>query len=162
MHENAMIAMQEMLGRAPEWAKAVLDVGSLDINGVYKPMILERGWQYTGIDIQDGNNVDYVVEPYSYPFPDNSFDIVMSGSCMEHVERPWLWIPELARVLKPGGLLAIVTHHTFPFHEYPWDCYRFFPRAFMVLFDDTRMLEDYRIRIHSDQDIIASAIKRPQ
>lgn len=162
MHDNALVAMAEMLERAPEWAKTVLDVGSLFVNGSYKPMITERGWQYTGIDIQDGDNVDYVVEPYNYPFEDNSFDIVISGSCMEHVERPWLWIPELARVLKPNSLLAIVTHHSFPFHEYPWDCYRFFPHAFEILFDDTNCLIDYIIKMHSDQDIIASAIKRSQ
>lgn len=160
MHPNAIIAMTEMLQRVPSWARTVLDVGSLDVNGSYRPMLTARGYEYLGVDIQSGKGVDMVVEPYSYPFPDNHFDLVISGSCMEHVERPWLWIPELTRVLKPGGLLAIVTHHTFPFHEYPHDCYRFWPRAFEVLFDDTHSLKDYHIRIHSEQDIIGSAIKQ--
>lgn len=159
MHANAIVAMYELLGRAPIWARTVLDVGSLSVNGSYKTMITGRGYSYLGIDCIDGLNVDLVVEPYNYPFPDNHFDIVISGSVMEHVERPWLWIPELARVLKPNGLLAIVTHHNFPFHEYPVDCWRFYPRAFECLFDDTKLLKDYHIRMHSEQDIIASAIK---
>jgi hypothetical protein len=33
---------------------------------------------------------------------------VISGSTMEHVARPWRWVPELVRILRPGGLLAIV------------------------------------------------------
>lgn len=160
MHDNALVAMHEMLERAPVWATSVLDVGSLNVNGTYRSLVQCRGYGYTGLDICEGENVDIVAEPYCYPFPDNHFDIVISGSCMEHVERPWLWIPELARVLKSGGLLAIVTHHTFPFHEHPVDCYRYFPHAFKILFDDTHCLENYQIAMHSHQDIIGSAIKR--
>lgn len=159
MHTNALVAMSEMLERVPKWAKTVLDVGSADVNGTYKPMIEALGYSYIGLDIAEGKNVDIVAPPYCYPFQDGLFDIVISGSCMEHVERPWLWIPEITRVLKSGGLLAIVTHHNFPFHEHPVDCFRYYPRAFECLFDDTHQLKDYEIRMHSHEDIIGSAIK---
>ena len=43
------------------------------------------------------------------PFPDASFDIVISCECMEHVPSPPKMARELARVLKPGGRLCLTT-----------------------------------------------------
>jgi SAM-dependent methyltransferase len=37
------------------------------------------------------------------PFPDARFDLVMSRSVLEHLERPRPVFEEIARVLKPGG-----------------------------------------------------------
>ncbi len=42
----------------------------------------------------------------SLPFPDNSFDIVVSSLAMHHTRVPQS-LKEMARVLKPGGRLAI-------------------------------------------------------
>lgn len=79
---------------------------------------------------------------------------------MEHVEAIWRWVPELARVLRPGGLLAIVTHWQFPEHRYPVDCWRIMPDGMRYLFDETGCLDDYSIEIASQWDIAASAVKR--
>ena len=138
----------------------LLDVGSLDVNGTYRPIATDRGWQYTGIDITAGKNVDIVTKPYNYPFPDNHFDIVISGSTMEHVPAIWKWIPELVRVLKPGGLLVIATVSNCPIHRYPVDCWRILPDGIKYLFDQTHLLENYNIQCPNPKDIIASAYKR--
>jgi len=151
--------MGVLLERAPVFTNTVLDVGSRDINGSYRRLIEVRGWCYTGLDIEDGVNVDVVADPYEYPFEADRFDVVLCGSTMEHVERPWLFVPELTRVLKPGGLLALVTHWQFPVHNHPGDCYRFLPDGMRVLFDDTGKLTEYDIRIVNDTDIIGSALK---
>lgn len=45
------------------------------------------------------------------PFPDNSFDRVVSREVIEHVMRPDLMIQELARVLKPGGRAVVTTEN---------------------------------------------------
>jgi 2-polyprenyl-3-methyl-5-hydroxy-6-metoxy-1,4-benzoquinol methylase len=42
-------------------------------------------------------------------FADGSFDIVVSSEVIEHVPEPRKAVAELARVLKPGGLLALTT-----------------------------------------------------
>jgi SAM-dependent methyltransferase len=161
MHSGAIDEMMLMLQRAPENAVRVLDVGSYDVNGTYRSTIDSYGWEYTGLDLVAGPNVDIVaLDPYAFPFKDCHFDIVISGSTMEHVERPWLWVPELARVLVPGGLLAILTHWQFPVHRFPIDTYRYLPDGMMVLFDEAKCLVDYDIRIVSDTDIIASAFKQ--
>lgn len=162
MHPEALTSMEKLLERAPIEARLLLDVGSLDINGSYRPMVEKRGWEYRGIDIRPGKNVDIVVQPYFFGnwVSENEFDIVISGSTMEHVERPWLWLKECARVLKPGGLLAIVTHWNYPLHEHPFDCFRFMPHGMEVLFDDTGVLTDYEIYIANSTDIVGSAFKK--
>ena len=153
--------MKAMLERAPKNTKRVLDVGSLDVNGTFRPMIEGQGWEYVGSDIRQGENVDVVSDdPDKLPFKAGEFDVVISGSTLEHVARPWLLVAEMVRVLKPGGLLAIVTHWKFAEHRYPSDYWRFLPDGMRVLFDDTGSLEDYQIAIVTEQDIIGSAIKK--
>jgi SAM-dependent methyltransferase len=46
------------------------------------------------------------------PLPDESFDVVWSeyGACLW--ADPYLWIPEAARLLRPGGLLEFLTNGT--------------------------------------------------
>lgn len=46
------------------------------------------------------------------PFPDGCFDIVLSAHLLEHLPAPWLGVRELARVLRPGGTLAIIATRT--------------------------------------------------
>lgn len=38
------------------------------------------------------------------PLPDESFDVVVMGEVLEHLPYPALTLPEVARVLRPGGL----------------------------------------------------------
>jgi SAM-dependent methyltransferase len=46
------------------------------------------------------------------PLPDESFDVIWSeyGACLW--ADPYLWIPEAARLLRPGGLLEFMTNGT--------------------------------------------------
>ncbi|MEI6536171.1 MAG: class I SAM-dependent methyltransferase [Verrucomicrobiaceae bacterium] len=43
------------------------------------------------------------------PFENNSFDLVISCECMEHVANPRMMAKEMARVLKPGGRFCLTT-----------------------------------------------------
>ncbi len=38
------------------------------------------------------------------PFPDGSFDLVLSGGLLEHFREPGAVLREMARILRPGGL----------------------------------------------------------
>lgn len=162
MHQEAYIAMTACLNMVRgDGAKNVLDVGSYDVNGNYRSLVEDRGWTYTGLDLVAGPNVDVVAEkPYKFGLRGASYDVVMSGSTMEHVEAIWLWVPELARLLKVGGMLAIVTHWQFPEHRYPVDCWRIMPDGMRYLFDQTGVLEDYTIGIVSQFDIAGVAYKK--
>ena len=161
MHKESYELMNEMLGHVSGGDSLnVLDVGSYNVNGTFRPLVENRGWRYTGVDTMAGPNVDVVtVNPFLFPFDDGTFDVVISGSTMEHVTAIWEWLPELVRVLRPGGFLAIHTHWKFPEHRYPVDCWRIMPDGMRYLFDMTAKLRDYRIRMANDMDIIGSAWK---
>lgn len=156
-----MREMKAILNDWPQTAVNLLDVGSFDVNGSYRKMVEKRGWKYTGLDIAPGKNVDVVTEnPYRYPIADGAFDVVISGSTMEHVPAIWRWIPELARVLRPGGLLAIITHIHWELNHFPPDCWRILPDGMEFLFDEAGVLEEYDIRVSNDGlDICATARK---
>jgi len=48
------------------------------------------------------------------PFPEATFDKVISISCIEHFTDPFLGLQEMARVLKPGGRMAISVDSLLP------------------------------------------------
>lgn len=51
------------------------------------------------------------------PIPDGAVDYAFANMCLHHVERPAAAIRELARVLKPGGVLVVtdLNAHRFEF-----------------------------------------------
>lgn len=114
---------------------AVLDVGSYDVNGTYKPLFTKTGWTYAGLDVNSGENVDLVVHDY-YQWENlaaESFDVVISGQTFEHIEYFWLTMVEIVRILKPGGLCCIIAPSNGLEHQFPVDCWRFYPDGFHAL-----------------------------
>ena len=88
-------------------------------------------WEYSGLDVEKGPNVDIVVEnPYDWEIPDSSYDVVISGQAFEHIEFFWLTFLEMARVLKPQGLIILIAPSRGPQHRYPVDCWRFYPDGY--------------------------------
>jgi SAM-dependent methyltransferase len=73
----------------------------------------------TGVDVSDeifGNTslVHAVVfDGVHLPFPDRSFDAVVSNWVMEHVEKPLPLLKEVRRVLRPGGMYCFRTINLF-------------------------------------------------
>lgn len=59
--------------------------------------------QYIGLDIVDGPEVDVVGNAWELPFPDNSFDVIISTQVLEHTEKVEQTVREIQRVVKPGG-----------------------------------------------------------
>jgi len=113
----------------------VLDVGSYDVNGSYKEYFSSDKYQYVGLDMAEGPNVDIALEnPYDWSEVEtDSYDIVISGQAFEHVEFFWLTMAEMARVLKKDGLMCIIAPNGFEEHRYPVDCYRFFTDGMVAL-----------------------------
>jgi len=115
--------------------KSILDLGSYDVNGSYRDFFDDPVWQYQGMDMEAGKNVDIVLQnPYAWKeIKSQSQDVVISGQAFEHVEFFWVLIDEMARVLKPGGLICIIAPSRGYEHRYPVDCWRFYPDAFRAL-----------------------------
>ncbi len=54
-------------------------------------------------------NVELLVgDALAMPFPDGAFDLATSGRTLHHLARPEAAIRELARVVRPGGLVLVV------------------------------------------------------
>lgn len=108
----------------------VLDVGSLDKKGDfnYREIFNDENFNYTGLDFEDGNNVDILVTNIYNWFEvgDNTYDVVISGQLFQHLEYFWLTMSEIERVLKPGGYVCIIAPAAGPKHggDLP-NCYRF-------------------------------------
>lgn len=84
-----------------------------------------------------GKELTYrMTSEYAIEAPDGLFDIVVSGQVIEHVRKPWIWLRELARVCKPGGLVLTVNPVSWPYHEAPIDCWRIYPEGMRALCDD--------------------------
>lgn len=138
MHQSSMLRMEwflkTFLSEKKERLK-VLDVGSYDVNGSYKILFPESEFDYTGIDMEGGPNVDWIVKtPYHWPeFATDSFDLVISGQAFEHNEFFWLTLEEMTRILKPGGKMCIIAPNGFAEHRFPVDCYRFFSDGMVAM-----------------------------
>jgi SAM-dependent methyltransferase len=119
---------------APKKIK-VLDVGSYGVNGTYKDLFDESKFHYTGLDMEEGPNVDIALKnPYDWnEIGTDSFDVVISGQAFEHIEFFWITMSEMTRVLKKDGLLCVIAPNGFGEHRCPVDCYRFFSDGMIAL-----------------------------
>jgi SAM-dependent methyltransferase len=75
------------------------------------------------VEIAAYTNIDLLAANQSLPFKDACFDGVISMDVLEHVTDPFAAARELARVLKPGGVLYIdlpfLQHeHGYPHHYF--------------------------------------------
>ena len=113
----------------------IIDLGSQDINGSYRPLFDEDRWTYEGDDMSPGKNVDIVLKnPYHWQeVESNTYDVLISGQAFEHIEYFWITMLEVVRVLKPGGVCCLVAPSGGPEHRYPLDCWRFYADGFSAL-----------------------------
>lgn len=106
----------------------VLDIGSFGRKRTYRELFCQEDFSYTGLDMQEGPNVDIVPKSvYSWDeIGDGQYDIVISGQCFEHIEYPWLTIKEIERVLADSGLCVLIAPSGGREHKAPLDCYRYY------------------------------------
>jgi SAM-dependent methyltransferase len=70
------------------------------------------------------------------PFPDRSFDTVLSVQVLEHTPRPGQLVAEMGRVLADDGLLILSVPFQFRLHEEPHDYFRYTPHGLRQLCAD--------------------------
>ena len=125
----------------------VLDVGCSQ--GIASLVVARNGFEVVGVDVEL-DRVDYaeadrareraeVAErvrfvggsAFALPFGDDSFDTVLLGEILEHLDKPEAVLDEVARVLRPGGVVAI----TVPFGLSPHHDHRdtFYPANLLEL-----------------------------
>lgn len=101
-----------------------------------KASLFPNAGEYVGTDIEHGEDVDAIADVHrlSKFFGPESFDIVLTEAGFEHFKYPHLAAHEIMKTLKPGGLVFVQTHQTFPIHAVPHDYFRFSVEALKSLF----------------------------
>lgn len=92
--------------------KIIINVGS-GITKVHPEVI--------NLDIFPFKNVDIVADAASLPFKNNSVDMLISESTIEHTLDAECAVREILRVVKPGGFVYISIPFIMPFHASPND-----------------------------------------
>lgn len=87
--------------------------------------------EYIGLDIEksghahEDEQIDVYYDGKRIPFEENHFDAVFSSEVFEHVFNLEEVLPEIHRVLKPGGKLLFTCPFAWPEHEVPYDFARY-------------------------------------
>ena len=127
MHKSALDTGRLFFERYVPQPCTIAEIGSLDVNGSFR-QFAPAGSRYIGLDFAEGPGVDVLLsDPYKLPLDDQSVDVCVSSSCLEHSEFFWLTFLEMVRILKPHGLLYFSAPSNSQFHRYPVDCWRFYP-----------------------------------
>lgn len=106
----------------------VLDLGCG--TAPYRELILQTADEYIGVDWDNGphdrGNVDVVADlTKPLPFDDGFADIVVAFQVMEHLPEPRRFLEECRRIVRPGGLIVLVTPFMWQVHEAPHDYFRY-------------------------------------
>jgi SAM-dependent methyltransferase len=114
--------------------KVAVEVGGSE--GTMKKILESFGVRYT--IAPDFPNVDILHLPYE----DNSLDFIILDQVLEHVERPWIAVNEIYRVLRASGISVVTAPFLLPYHaSTPWkDYYRYTQDAWRLLFCEFEVL----------------------
>jgi len=132
-------SIKDLLRRLAETlpvAEPIVEFGSLQVAGQegfadLRPFF--PGKQYLGADMREGPGVDRVLNLHDIDLPDGYAGTVLIIDTLEHVEFPQRAMGEVARILRPGGMVVATSVMDFPIHDHPHDYWRFTPDGFRTL-----------------------------
>jgi SAM-dependent methyltransferase len=87
--------------------------------------------EYVGVDVEvsghpdQDKHVDLFYRGNVIPLPDESVDGILSSEVFEHVFDLELILPELNRILRPGGVMLVTCPFCWNEHETPYDYARY-------------------------------------
>ncbi len=99
---------------------------------------LSKSFDVISVDIEDNRSstegYTFLITSESLPFSDDYFDIIVSNHVVEHVYDQQLHFSEMARVLKPNGIVYLAT----PNRLWPWEVHyqlpliHYLPHTFFI------------------------------
>ena len=154
MHETSHNWMSESATKYLDQSAPlkIVDIGSCKPRKqtmTYKDIFTSRpNWEYVGADVCNGPNVDVLIDAdYKWDiFPDNSFDVVVSGQVLEHVDAPWKFSLAVARICRKGGICMITAPSLWKEHRCPLDCWRLMADGMRSLFVKYAPFEELECR----------------
>lgn len=135
------LLLEQIAKAAPRARGRLLDVGCGD--KPYEPTFRPHVTEYIGIEHESvfastnasagERRPDLYYDGNRLPFGDASFDTVISIQVLEHTPRPQPLLHEMARVLRPGGLLILSAPFSGRLHEEPYDYFRYTPHGLRAM-----------------------------
>tara|TARA_B110000438_G_scaffold294347_1_gene335621 strand:+ start:418 stop:1311 length:894 start_codon:yes stop_codon:yes gene_type:complete len=115
----------------------------------YKPkaIILDIGaghknWENViPLDIYYYPGVEICAKADKLPFSDNSVDMIVSQSAIEHIVNGVKALKEMERILKPDGIIFIEAPFIYPYHPEPYDLRRWSTNGLDDAFENCTCIE---------------------
>lgn len=152
----------------------VLDAGSGE--GYGTAILAQRAADVIGVDLDEAF-VDHAGRAYpaarfrradvlALPFPDRSFDAVVTLQVVEHLPGPRDFVAECARVLRPGGTLILSTPNRLTFSRgsvrNPFHTYEFAPQELRTVVESHLHVEHIAGTFHTGRlRFIERLIRKP-
>lgn len=113
--------------------KKVLNIGS-GTDGVFKS-IYSRYQKLIRIGLPLDGKIDVFGDAMNFPVKDNSVDLILSSSVLEHIENVELCVAEQFRILKSGGKVYAEIPFMRAYHMEPIDYQRYTIEGIEKLFE---------------------------
>lgn len=136
MHANSKLLFEKYAKQYFRPGLRVLEIGPDGVPSTYQTIVNDSAVAWHTLDIRNDPSLTYhAASEYEFPVESESYDIVLSGQVLEHVRQVWVWVRELGRVCRTGGLVITVNPVSWPYHEAPIDCWRVFPEGMKGLYE---------------------------
>ena len=137
MHTNSKLLFEKHALPYFTAGMRILEIGPDTSPSNYQKLVTAPVASWDTVDFPRDFATTYTLsEEYHFPIDSESYDLVLSGQVIEHVRKIWVWLQEVARVVKPGGLVITINPVSWPYHEAPVDCWRIYPEGMRALYDD--------------------------
>jgi SAM-dependent methyltransferase len=142
MHTNSKLLFERYARPLITPKCVVLEIGPDAFPSTYQSMVGDPTVTWDTLDRFHDDRLSYTAtSDYDFPVPDDAYDVVLSGQVIEHVPRIWVWIKEVARVCKPGGVVITISPTSWPYHEAPIDCWRTYPEGMKALYENAGLAD---------------------
>lgn len=140
MHENSLLLFKKYAKPFFKNGMRILETGPDSFPSSYQRALEGLSLQWDTLDRRDLPQLTFPNSgEYSFPVLDGQYDITLSGQVIEHVRKPWRWMPELARVTRSGGMVITINPVSWTYHEAPFDCWRMYPEGMKALYEDAAL-----------------------
>ena len=90
--------------------------------------------------------------------PTDSFDLIIANSVFEHLERPYVAMEHVARLLRPGGVLFWHTPFQFEMHGVPHDYLRYTAAAARMVAEAAGLVVEYATADGGDAGVLSHVL----
>ena len=122
---------------------SVLEIGPQKIQSSSYEIFNNDSFKYSNLNIDNNDIPNTIIADIcsNTAIKSQSFDIILAVDVFEHLKEPWKAAKEIKRLLKPGGVVIIITVWSWRYHPVPIDYWRFSDDCLEFLFDGLTCLD---------------------